>query len=121
MTDSNDLQARAIYELAKKVFHLLKTNPGNFEVEFPGTRLRSMRRLKNEAKENHSRGVIPDGALDDSSKNIGLGQSVSSTFRRSSKEGPSFTNGAAPIDSAFLLGKTLVFSELYTFISLITS
>ncbi|OIT00644.1 transcription factor gte12 [Nicotiana attenuata] len=97
-------QARAIYELAKKVFHLLKTNPGNFEVEFPGTRLRSMRRLKNEAKEKHSRGVIPDGALDDSSKNIGLGKSVSSTFRRSSKEGPSLTSGVAPIDSAFLLG-----------------
>ncbi|MCE2055319.1 hypothetical protein HAX54_042410 [Datura stramonium] len=98
-------QARAIYELAKKVFHVLKTNPGNFEVEFPVTRRRSMRRLQNDVKDTrHSQGVVPDGATDDSSKNIGLGPSVPSTYRRSSKEPSLSTKGAAPIDSAFLLG-----------------
>ncbi|PHT72897.1 hypothetical protein T459_23682 [Capsicum annuum] len=97
-------QARAIYELAKKVFHVLKTNPGNFEVEFPVTRRRSMRRLQNEARDTrHSQGVLSDGAIDVSSKNIGLGSSVPSTHRRSSKERPPlFTKG--PVDSAFLFG-----------------
>lgn len=99
-------QARAIYDLAKKVFHVLKTNPGNLEVEFPVTRRRSMRRLQNEASDTRlSQGVVPDGALDVSSKNIGLGPSVPSTCRSSSKERPSLsTKGAAPIDRAFLLG-----------------
>ncbi|PHT25328.1 hypothetical protein CQW23_35040 [Capsicum baccatum] len=88
-------QARAIYELAKKVFHVLKSNPGNFEVEFPVTRRRSMRRLQNEARDTrHSQGVLSDGAIDVSSKNIGLGSSVPSTHRRSSKERPPlFTKG----------------------------
>ncbi|PHU07598.1 hypothetical protein BC332_24087 [Capsicum chinense] len=97
-------QARAIYELAKKVFHVLKTNPGNFEVEFPVTRRRSMRRLQNESWDTrHSQGVLSDGAIDVSSKNIGLGSSVPSTHRRSSKERPPlFTKG--PVDSAFLFG-----------------
>ncbi|KAK4359522.1 hypothetical protein RND71_021751 [Anisodus tanguticus] len=99
-------QARAIDELAKKVFHVLKTNPGNLEVEFPVTIRRSMRRLQNEARDTrHSRDVIPDGPRDVPSKNIGLGPSVPSTFRRSSKEGPSLTtNASASIDSSFLLG-----------------
>ncbi|WMV45992.1 hypothetical protein MTR67_039377 [Solanum verrucosum] len=94
-------QARAIYDLAKKAFHVLKTNPKNIEVEFPVNRRRSMRRLQT----RDTRHVIPDGALDVSSKNIGLGPSVPSTYRRSSKERPLLsTKDAAPIDSAFLLG-----------------
>ncbi|XP_043815254.1 bromodomain-containing protein DDB_G0270170 isoform X7 [Manihot esculenta] len=43
-------QARAIDELAKKVFHVLKTDPENFELEFSGTRRRASRRPKSEAK-----------------------------------------------------------------------
>ncbi|KAF7143969.1 hypothetical protein RHSIM_Rhsim05G0233900 [Rhododendron simsii] len=43
-------QARAIYELAKKVFHLLKTAPEKLELEFPVTRRRSCRRPKGEGK-----------------------------------------------------------------------
>ncbi|KAK4731449.1 hypothetical protein R3W88_024437 [Solanum pinnatisectum] len=96
-------QARAIYDLAKKAFHVLKTNPKNIEVEFPVNRRRSMRRLQNETRD--TRHVIPDGALDVSSKNIGLGPSVPSTYRRNSKERPLLsTKDAAPIDCAFLLG-----------------
>lgn len=104
VTNSNVfLQARAIYDLAKKAFHVLKTNPKNIEVEFPVNRRRSMRRLQNEARDTGY--VIPDGALDVSSKNIGLGPSVPSTYRRS-KERPSLsTKDAAPTDGAFLLGK----------------
>lgn len=44
------LQARAIAELAKKVFHVLKTDPDNFELEFSGTRRRSGRRPQHEVK-----------------------------------------------------------------------
>lgn len=110
------LQARAIYDLAKKAFHVLKTNPKNIEVEFPVNRRRSMRRLQNEARD--TRHVIPEGALDVSSKNIGLGPSVPSTYRRSSKERPLLcTKDAAPIDSAFLLGKTVRFTRVSLIIS----
>ncbi|KAG5248392.1 bromodomain-containing protein [Salix suchowensis] len=44
------LQARAIDELAKKVFLVLKTDPENFELEFSGTRRRSGGRPRHEAK-----------------------------------------------------------------------
>ncbi|KAL9337134.1 hypothetical protein Peur_071622 [Populus x canadensis] len=43
-------QARAIDELAKKVFHVLRTDPENFELEFLGTRRRNGRRPQHEAK-----------------------------------------------------------------------
>ncbi|KAF5931485.1 hypothetical protein HYC85_032358 [Camellia sinensis] len=43
-------QARAIYDLAKKVFHVLKTDFENFELEFSETRRRSSRRPQGEAK-----------------------------------------------------------------------
>lgn len=36
-------QARAIHELAKRVFHTLKTDPERFEIEFSGTRRRTRR------------------------------------------------------------------------------
>ncbi|KAL3531580.1 hypothetical protein ACH5RR_005101 [Cinchona calisaya] len=42
-------QARAIHELAKRVFHVLETDPENFQVEFSGTRRRSSRRAQSEA------------------------------------------------------------------------
>ncbi|KAK3021199.1 hypothetical protein RJ639_046618 [Escallonia herrerae] len=44
-------QARAIHELAKNVFHVLKTDPENLKSEFSGTRRRSSRRLQGGAKE----------------------------------------------------------------------
>ncbi|KDP21835.1 hypothetical protein JCGZ_00622 [Jatropha curcas] len=43
-------QARAIDELAKKVFCVLKTDPENFELEFSGSRRRNTRRPKGEAR-----------------------------------------------------------------------
>ena len=46
------LQARAIDELAKKVFLVLKTDPENFELEFSGTRRRSGGRPRHEAKDS---------------------------------------------------------------------
>ncbi|KAK1563224.1 hypothetical protein Q3G72_024365 [Acer saccharum] len=42
-------QARAIHELAKKVFQALKTDPDNFELEFSETRRRSGRKQQSEA------------------------------------------------------------------------
>ncbi|CAI9301688.1 unnamed protein product [Lactuca saligna] len=41
-------QAHAIHKLAKRVFHVLRTNPENFESEFSGTRRRSCRRSQDE-------------------------------------------------------------------------
>ncbi|CAL5423709.1 unnamed protein product [Camellia sinensis] len=43
-------EARAIYDLAKKVFHVLKTDFEKFELEFSETRWRSSRRAQGEAK-----------------------------------------------------------------------
>ncbi|THG04299.1 hypothetical protein TEA_000763 [Camellia sinensis var. sinensis] len=43
-------EARAIYDLAKKVFHVLKTDFENFESEFSETRRRSSRRPQGEDK-----------------------------------------------------------------------
>ncbi|CAH1424639.1 unnamed protein product [Lactuca virosa] len=41
-------QAHAIHKLAKRVFHVLRSNPENFESEFSGTRRRSCRRSQDE-------------------------------------------------------------------------
>ncbi|CAH9078251.1 unnamed protein product [Cuscuta europaea] len=44
-------QARCIHDLAKKVFHVIRTDPENLEIEFAGSRRRSMRKMQNEIKE----------------------------------------------------------------------
>ncbi|KZV43063.1 hypothetical protein F511_04455 [Dorcoceras hygrometricum] len=49
-------QASAIHELAKKVFHVLKTDPENFVLEFSGARRRSMRKaVKNHDSKSSTR------------------------------------------------------------------
>lgn len=48
---SDNLQGRAMDELAQKVFYVLKTDPENFESRFSGTRRRSGRRCQGKAKE----------------------------------------------------------------------
>ncbi|KAI7979622.1 Bromodomain and PHD finger-containing protein 3 [Camellia lanceoleosa] len=49
-TNLEQFEARAIYDLAKKVFHVLKTDFEKFELEFSETRRRSSRRPQGEAK-----------------------------------------------------------------------
>ncbi|XP_058214839.1 uncharacterized protein LOC131326196 [Rhododendron vialii] len=67
-------QARATYELAKKVFHVLKTAPEKLELEFPVTRRRSCRRPKGGGK----------------SLNFNSCRRVTTNFRtKSSSSGPS--------------------------------
>ncbi|KVH94929.1 Bromodomain-containing protein [Cynara cardunculus var. scolymus] len=44
-------QAHAIDKLAKRVFHVLRTNPENFESEFSGSRRRSCRRSQDETND----------------------------------------------------------------------
>ncbi|KAJ0695951.1 putative chromatin remodeler Bromodomain family [Helianthus annuus] len=44
-------QAHGIDKLAKRVFHVLRTNPENFESEFSGSRRRSCRRSQDEIHE----------------------------------------------------------------------
>lgn len=43
-------QARALQELSKKVFHVLKTDPRNFELEFSATRRKPGRKPQGDAK-----------------------------------------------------------------------
>lgn len=45
------LQAHGIDKLAKRIFHVLRTNPENFEAEFSGNRRRSCRRSQDETNE----------------------------------------------------------------------
>ncbi|KAL0310111.1 UNVERIFIED_CONTAM: hypothetical protein Sradi_5953400 [Sesamum radiatum] len=73
-------QARAIHELAKKVFNALKTDPENFVLEFSGTRRRSMRRALSDMKS-----AIVDSDVSSKEK---LHSPSTSTFRRSSKKNP---------------------------------
>ncbi|KAI7979522.1 Bromodomain and PHD finger-containing protein 3 [Camellia lanceoleosa] len=49
-TNLEQFEARVIYDLAKKVFHVLKTDFENFESEFSETRRRSSRRSQGEDK-----------------------------------------------------------------------
>ncbi|KAK4395987.1 hypothetical protein Sango_1435300 [Sesamum angolense] len=75
-------QARAIHELAKKVFNALKTDPENFVLEFSGTRRRSMRRALSDMKS-----AIVDSDVSSKEK---LHSPSTSAFRRSSKKNPGF-------------------------------
>ncbi|KAH6776863.1 DNA-binding bromodomain-containing protein [Perilla frutescens var. frutescens] len=65
-------QARAIHDLAIKVFHVLKTNPQNFVSEFSGTRRRSMRKAFTRTKDSSIPKSVPSPST--------------SRFRRSNKK-----------------------------------
>lgn len=94
-------QARAIYELAKKVFHLLKTAPEKLELEFPVTRRRSCRRPKGEGKSlnfNSCRRVTTNFKTKSSS-------SCPSNLGRSIWGNPGFTSTSNKRDNDFFPGK----------------
>ena len=99
-------QARAIYELAKRVFHVLKNDPQNFELEFSGTRRRSGRRLQGEGKSsdfNSSPRLVANVrpsrmTADVSSKGKGCSVSCPSNLKRSIQENSGFACAATCID-----------------------
>ncbi|KAI8557280.1 hypothetical protein RHMOL_Rhmol05G0323700 [Rhododendron molle] len=93
-------QARAIYELAKKVFHVLKTAPEKLELEFPVTRRRSCRRPQGEGKSlnfNSCRRVTTNFRTKSSS-------SGPSNLRRSIWGNPGFTSTSNKRDNDFSPG-----------------
>lgn len=92
------VQARAIHELANKVFHVLKTNPENFASEFSGTRRRSMRKA----------------LRDDSIAKSGVCPSASA-FRTSNGKGPA----AFHFNGSFHLAALVVIVTQYIYIFLI--
>ncbi|KAL8224768.1 hypothetical protein R6Q57_017325 [Mikania cordata] len=51
-------QAHGIHKLAKRVFHVLRTNPENFESEFSGSRRRACRRSHDETNEFNGKSFI---------------------------------------------------------------
>ncbi|CAL5430783.1 unnamed protein product [Camellia sinensis] len=79
-------QARFIYDLAKKVFHVLKTDFENFESEFSETRRRSSRRLQAEAK---GLNFNSSPRFTTNVRSSGMTSDVSSKGRRCSLNGPS--------------------------------
>ncbi|XP_059428883.1 uncharacterized protein LOC132162621 isoform X3 [Corylus avellana] len=81
-------QARAIHELAQKIFHILKTDPENFELEFSETRRRRRRRRNGRRHQVEARGSIKSSCpkLPTNEK------SSSMTTDISSKTMPSFGN-----------------------------
>lgn len=106
------MQARGIFDLAKKVFHVLRTDPENFEMEFAGTRRRSIRKLQNETKESSKpqKDVKPDNARADAASNGSLFYlGVPSTLAGSSKGSPRFGSMLAQTnnkDRVFFPGKS---------------
>ncbi|KAK1412473.1 hypothetical protein QVD17_33753 [Tagetes erecta] len=50
-TSLEQFEAHGIHKLAKRVFHVLKTNPENFESEFSGSRRRSCKRSQDETND----------------------------------------------------------------------
>ena len=97
------LQARALQELAKKVFHVLKTDRGNFELEFSAARRRPSRRPPGDARGSsfsspakpmtnaRARSMVYDGS---SSKGI---RSLSSplSLRKTVRFNPGFSDNAS--------------------------
>ncbi|KAI3472957.1 hypothetical protein Pfo_029204, partial [Paulownia fortunei] len=79
-------QARAIQELAKKVFHALKTDPENFVSEFSGTRRRSMRKALSDTKDSRFSMAKSGSVGSDMSSKGTLHSPSTSTFRRTSKK-----------------------------------
>ncbi|KAK9280114.1 hypothetical protein L1049_013801 [Liquidambar formosana] len=77
-------QARAIQELAKRVFHALKTDPENFELEFSLARKRGGRKPQGEAGGPHTK-------LATFLKPAGVKIGVSPSGRPGSSNGPSLS------------------------------
>ncbi|KAJ9693551.1 hypothetical protein PVL29_009484 [Vitis rotundifolia] len=100
-------QARALQELSKKVFHVLKTDPRNFELEFSATRRRPGRRPQGDARgSNFSSPPKPmtnvrsrSMAYDGSSKGT-RSSSGSSSLRRTIRVNPGCSDTATHFETA---------------------
>ncbi|KAK9289414.1 hypothetical protein L1049_007569 [Liquidambar formosana] len=100
-------QARAIHELAKKVFHVLKTEPENLELEFSVTRRRTGRKAQGEVRGSnfgscpkHDTNVRSSNmTIDLSSKYVPCSLSGSSNLRKSVRVTPWCSGRATQIDT----------------------
>ncbi|KAL3826214.1 hypothetical protein ACJIZ3_022243 [Penstemon smallii] len=86
-------QARAIHDLAKKVFDALKTDPDNFVSEFSSTRRRSMRKALSDTKDSNISFLKSSTTKTNyvSFKGTPPSPLGSSIFRRTSKKNPGCT------------------------------
>ncbi|CBI31151.3 unnamed protein product, partial [Vitis vinifera] len=108
-------QARALQELSKKVFHVLKTDPRNFELEFSASRRRPGRRPQGDARgSNFSSPPKPmtnvrsrSMAYDGSSKGT-RSSSGSSSLRRTIRVNP----GCSDTATHFETGDPEILSDL---------
>ena len=109
------MQARIIHELSKRVFHALRTDPGNFELEFSETRRRTGRRPQIEPKGQISSSILKPATkfisnsmtANVSSKTV----SGATILRRRSQRNPEKPSAASTLtarDNKMLLGKILV-------------
>ncbi|KAL2557604.1 uncharacterized protein Fot_02343 [Forsythia ovata] len=95
-------EARAIHELAKKVFHVLRTDPENFISEFSGTRRRSMRKALSVAKDSrHPNVKVSNVRGDVSSKKRLCSPSRPSPLTRTTKGNPGCTRVTAHNESGY--------------------
>ncbi|ESR42891.1 hypothetical protein CICLE_v10013346mg, partial [Citrus x clementina] len=106
-------QARIIHELSKRVFHALRTDPGNFELEFSETRRRTGRRPQIEPKGQISSSILKPATkfrsnsmtANVSSKTV----SGATILRRRSQRNPEKPSAASTLtarDNKMLLGAT---------------
>ncbi|KAK9193730.1 hypothetical protein WN944_004427 [Citrus x changshan-huyou] len=106
-------QARIIHELSKRVFHALRTDPGNFELEFLETRRRTGRRPQIEPKGQISSSSLKPATnfrSNSMTANV-LSKTVSGAtiLRRRSQRNPEKPSAASTLtarDNKMLLGAT---------------
>lgn len=108
------LQARIIHELSKRVFHALRTDPGNFELEFSETRRRTGRRPQIEPKGQISSSILKPATKFRSNSmtaNVSSKTVSGATILRRSQRNPEKPSPASTLtarDNKMLLGKILV-------------
>ncbi|KAH9673494.1 hypothetical protein KPL70_018126 [Citrus sinensis] len=112
-TSLDQFEARIIHELSKRVFHALRTDPGNFELEFSETRRRTGRRPQIEPKGQISSSILKPATkfrsnsmtANVSSKTV----SGATILRRRSQRNPEKPSAASTLtarDNKMLLGAT---------------
>ncbi|KAH9737096.1 hypothetical protein KPL71_018330 [Citrus sinensis] len=112
-TSLEQFEARIIHELSKRVFHALRTDPGNFELEFLETRRRTGRRPQIEPKGQISSSSLKPATnfrSNSMTANV-LSKTVSGAtiLRRRSQRNPEKPSAASTLtarDNKMLLGAT---------------
>ncbi|KAI3805844.1 hypothetical protein L1987_21731 [Smallanthus sonchifolius] len=87
-------EAHGIHKLAKRVFHVLRTNPENFESEFSGSRRRSCRRSQDETNEFNGKLFLKTSEKTSTATIDAYLKNTNSLIHRSFLENPRIARGS---------------------------